>query len=373
MVQEFYANAWVTKKHDTSVNPDPKYWHTMVRGQIIDFSLESVRMALQLPQSRADPQSFTRRVNSDQRLEQVLTDICVVGAQWRRNAQGKPYQLGRLDLKPVARGWLEFIQLPILTKINPREEYKAISLRSERVVGKKNEQAKAPLDVEEEKEKEKNHAQPYAPKEKETLKQYEPRIPFCQRLKKENKEKQYSKFLEVFRKLQINIPFIEALKQICLYIKFMKELLSKKKTLRKDETMVMTKECSAVIQRDFPRKMKDPASFQIPCTIGSTTFEKALCDLGESINLMPLSVMKKLQIKEVKLTDIALQMVDRSLKYAHGVVENILVKVKNFFLPSDFVILDMEEDENAFIILGRPFLVTGRALIDVEKGELMLT
>ncbi|XP_016173567.1 uncharacterized protein LOC107616080 [Arachis ipaensis] len=159
-------------------------------------------------------------------------------------------------------------------EFNPREECKIISLRSGRVIVMKNkEQAEAPLEVEEEKEKEKDHAQPNAPKEKEIVKQYEPRVPFTQRVKEENKENQYSKILEVFRKLQINISFIEALKQMHLYTKFMKELLSKKKTLREDETMVMTKECSSIIQKGFPRKMKDSGRFQIPCTIGSTTFE----------------------------------------------------------------------------------------------------
>ncbi|KAL4371587.1 hypothetical protein AHAS_Ahas06G0180700 [Arachis hypogaea] len=113
-------------------------------------------------------------------------------------------------------------------------------------------------------------------------------------------------------------------------------------------------------------------SFQIPCTIGSTTFEKALCDLEKSINLIPLSVMKKLQIQEAQPTRIALQMADKSMKRAYGLVENILVKVGKFFLPADFVILDTGEDENASIILGRPFLSTERALIDVEVGELVL-
>ncbi|KAL4321982.1 hypothetical protein AHAS_Ahas14G0164900 [Arachis hypogaea] len=87
---------------------------------------------------------------------------------------------------------------------------------------------------------------------------------------------------------------------------------------------------------------------------------------------MPLSVMKKLQIQEAQPTRIALQMAEKSLKPAYGLVENILVKVSKFFLPADFVILDTGEDENASIILGRPFLATGGALIDVEEGELVL-
>ncbi|KAL4306904.1 hypothetical protein AHAS_Ahas16G0224900 [Arachis hypogaea] len=87
---------------------------------------------------------------------------------------------------------------------------------------------------------------------------------------------------------------------------------------------------------------------------------------------MPLSVMKKLGIQEAQPTSIALQMVEKYLKQAHGIVENVLVKVGEFFLPADFVILDIGEDANDSLILGRPFLATERALIDVEKGELVL-
>ncbi|KAL4286891.1 hypothetical protein AHAS_Ahas19G0131500 [Arachis hypogaea] len=195
---------------------------------------------------------------------------------------------------------------------------------------------------------------------------------YPQKFQKETKDKQFSKFLEVFRKLQINIPFAEVLEQMPLYVKFMKDLLSKKKTLKGYEIVVLTKECSAIIQSNLPRKIPDPGSFQISCTIGSTTFEKALCDLGVSINLIPLSVMKKLKIKEVQLTRIAIQMADKSLKHAHGIVENILVKVEKFFLPVDFMILDMGEDENTSIILEKSFLATRRVLIDVEEGELVL-
>ncbi|XP_015947543.1 uncharacterized protein LOC107472540 [Arachis duranensis] len=157
-----------------------------------------------------------------------------------------------------------------------------------------------------------------------------------------------------------------------LYAKFMKELLTKKRSLKEGQTVVMTRECSAIIQKKLPKKMKDPGSFHISCTIGNMMIERAFCDLGASINLMPLSLMRKLQIHELKPTKIALQMADKSIQQALGVVENVLVKVDKFFLPVDFVILDIEEDDNTPIILGRPFLATARALIDVEKGELML-
>ncbi|XLU42396.1 hypothetical protein S245_037210, partial [Arachis hypogaea] len=163
-----------------------------------------------------------------------------------------------------------------------------------------------------------------------------------------------------------------ALEQMPLYAKFMKEVLTKKRPLKEGQIIEMTMECSAILQRGLPEKKEDPGRFYIPCTIGNITIEKSFCDLGASINLMPLSLMRKLKISELKSTRIVLQMADKSIQQALGVVENVLVKVGKFLLPVDFVILDMEEDPNTPIILGRPFLATGRALIDVEKGELLM-
>ncbi|XP_015967857.1 uncharacterized protein LOC107491517 [Arachis duranensis] len=118
--------------------------------------------------------------------------------------------------------------------------------------------------------------------------------------------------------------------------------------------------------------MKDPGSFQIPCIIGDITIEKALCDLGASINLMSLNMMRRMRIEEAKPTRIALRLADRTFKFPHEVVEDLLVKVEEFIFPADFVVLDMEEEANTLIILGRPFLATARAIIDVQKGELVL-
>nr|KYP58627.1 Retrovirus-related Pol polyprotein from transposon opus [Cajanus cajan] len=135
---------------------------------------------------------------------------------------------------------------------------------------------------------------------------------------------------------------------------------------------MLTEECSAIIQQKLPPKLKDPGSFVIPCEIGNLMVSKALCDLGASINLMPLSIFKRLGIGEVKPTMITLQLADRSVTCPYGVVEDVLVKVDKFIFPANFVVLDMEEDAKVPIILGRPFLATGRALIDVQQGELML-
>ncbi|XP_016168490.1 uncharacterized protein LOC107611037 [Arachis ipaensis] len=152
----------------------------------------------------------------------------------------------------------------------------------------------------------------------------------------------------------------------------LKNAISEKKALMGDETVVLTKESSALVQKKLPPKMPDFKSFLIPCTIGTITFEKALCDLSSSINLMPLSMMRKLGIQEVQPTRISLEMVDKSLKRAYSMVEIVLVKVKNLYLPANFVRLDTGEDKDNSIILGRPFLAILKALIDVEKGELIL-
>ncbi|XP_016199803.1 uncharacterized protein LOC107640818 [Arachis ipaensis] len=136
--------------------------------------------------------------------------------------------------------------------------------------------------------------------------------------------------------------------------------------------MVLTEECSAIIQKKLPQKMKDPRSFQIPCIIGEINIEKALCDLGASINLMSLTMMKRMRIEEAKLTRMTLQLADRTLKFPHGVVEDLLVKVGEFIFPADFFVLDMKEQANTSIILGRSFLAIAGAIIDVQKGELVL-
>ena len=174
--------------------------------------------------------------------------------------------------------------------------------------------------------------------------------------------------MEVFKKLYINILLANALKQI----KFMKDILSKKRRLSDFETVNLTEECSAILQRKLPQKLKDSSSFTIPCTIGNAIFERALCDLGASINLMPLSIFRRLGLGEARPTTVTLQLIDRSLKHPRGVIEDVLVKVEKFIFPADFILLDMEEDKEIPIILGRPFLATGKAMIDVQRGELKL-
>src|ERR1043165_9020492 len=99
------------------------------------------------------------------------------------------------------------------------------------------------------------------------------------------------------------------------YSKFLKEILSNKKKIKNNETVTLNAECSTVIQNKMPQKLKDPGSFSIPCNIGKFVIDNALCDLGTSISVMPLSISKKLNMGELRLTKISVQLVDRSVKY----------------------------------------------------------
>ncbi|KAA3453279.1 Transposon Ty3-I Gag-Pol polyprotein [Gossypium australe] len=156
------------------------------------------------------------------------------------------------------------------------------------------------------------------------------------------------------------------------YAKFLKELLTNKRKLEEVSTVELNEECSAILQNKLPTKLKDPGSFTITCLIGSLNIKKALADLGASINLMPYKMFKQLDLGEPTPTRMSIQLADRSIKYPRGVIEDVLVKIDKFIFPIDFVVLDMDEDINVPLILGRPFLATARAVIDVGDGKLAL-
>ncbi|XP_050914858.1 uncharacterized protein LOC127129774 [Lathyrus oleraceus] len=178
--------------------------------------------------------------------------------------------------------------------------------------------------------------------------------------------------MEMLTAFQVNIPFCDALEQMFVYPKFMKELLNGKRKLMDDENFTLVEECSAIIQRKLPLNLIDPGRFTISISIGSVNFCKALGDLGANINLMSLSMMKKLNCGELKPKKMTFTIVDRSITYPYGVLEDVLVKVDNYLFPTDFIILDMPKDTETPLLLGRPFLATSRALIDVERGELII-
>ncbi|KAK4733613.1 hypothetical protein R3W88_007874 [Solanum pinnatisectum] len=153
------------------------------------------------------------------------------------------------------------------------------------------------------------------------------------------------------------------------YAKFLKDLVTKKRTVSFEDDDKL-QHCSAIATRSLVQKKEDPEAFTIPCTIRLLHFAKALCDLGASINFMPLSIYKKLGLGDPKPTAMRLLMADRTMKKPIGVLQDVLVKVESFIFPVDFVILDCDVDFEVPIILGRPFIATGHALVDTEKGQI---
>lgn len=157
-----------------------------------------------------------------------------------------------------------------------------------------------------------------------------PSPPYPQRLAKKNGENQFKKFIDMMKSLSINVPLVEALEQMPGYAKFMKHLVTKKRSMD-FETIKVTHQVSAIVHLMAP-KLEDPGAFTIPYTIGSAEFAKALCDLGASINLMPYSVYKTLGIGKPRPTSMRLHMSDRTMKRPFGVIEDVLVRVdKSFF------------------------------------------
>ncbi|XP_047178332.1 uncharacterized protein LOC124845304, partial [Vigna umbellata] len=143
------------------------------------------------------------------------------------------------------------------------------------------------------------------------------------RREKIDKERQYERFKEIFRKLEITIPLTKALQQFPAYAKHMKQFLTKKRYLD-EETMDEQGGCGVILEKPFPPKVKDPGSYAIPCVIGKVNIRKALIDLGSSINLMLLSLLERIGDLEVKPTKVTLLMADGSSKKPYGIAEDVV-------------------------------------------------
>ncbi|GJR44766.1 reverse transcriptase domain-containing protein [Tanacetum coccineum] len=153
---------------------------------------------------------------------------------------------------------------------------------------------------------------------------------------------------------------------------YVKSLLSNKEKLFELANTPLNENCSALLLKKLPEKLGDPSKFLIPCDFPELDECLALADLGASINLMPLSVWKKLSLLELTPTRMTLELANRSVAYPVGVAEDVFVKVGKFYFPTDFVVVDYDVDPRVPLILGRPFLRMARALIDVHVEELTL-
>ncbi|KAM1052768.1 hypothetical protein ACFX2J_000354 [Malus domestica] len=202
-----------------------------------------------------------------------------------------------------------------------------------------------------------------------------PNVPFPRRFMQSKKEEAEKDILETFRKVQVNIPLLDAIKQVPRYAKFLKELCTTRKRISSKEVVKVSENVSAVLQRKLPTKCKDPGNFTIPCVIGNTRFESAMLDLGASINVMPYSIYASMHLGELKNDGVIIQLADRSNAYPKGVLEDVLVQVNHLIFPADFYVLEMDESDHSPslpILLGRPFMKMARTKIDVFNGTLTM-
>ncbi|XP_027351187.1 uncharacterized protein LOC113862297 [Abrus precatorius] len=196
-----------------------------------------------------------------------------------------------------------------------------------------------------------------------------PPIPFSNKIAKPRPPTDFdNELFETFRRVEVNIPMLDALKQIPKYAKFLKELCTNNRRLKGDERVNMGRNMSVLIQPNMPYKCKDLGTFTVPCTIGNSIFSNALLDLGASINVMPTSIYRSLSLGPLKQTGVVIQLANRSTAFPTRVVEDVLVRVDKLIFPADFFILDMaEESSKPILILGRPFLKTARTKINVHS------
>nr|GEY32753.1 reverse transcriptase domain-containing protein [Tanacetum cinerariifolium] len=170
-----------------------------------------------------------------------------------------------------------------------------------------------------------------------------------------------------------NIPYPSRLNDQKLHEKAtnqIENLLMNKDKLFELAKVLLNENCSAMLLKKLPKKLGDPGKFLIPCDFPRIDVCHALDDLGASINLMPLSIWKKLSLPELTPTRMTLELADRPITHPKGVVEDVFVKVGKFHFPTNFVVVDFVADPRVPLILGRCFLRTGRALIDVYGEEI---
>ena len=200
--------------------------------------------------------------------------------------------------------------------------------------------------------------------------------PFPHALKK--KELDHSpEIYEIFKQVKVNIPLLDAIKQIPSYAKFLKDLCTVKRKHQVSKKAFLAEQVSSILSTQNTLKYKDPGCPTISCIIGDNKIDHALLDLGASVNLLPFSVYQQLNLGELKPTSTTLLLADRSVKVPKGIVEDVLLQVDKFIYPVDFIVLETEPVVDNYkpipVILGRPFLATANALINCRNGIMNLS
>ncbi|GJT57654.1 reverse transcriptase domain-containing protein [Tanacetum coccineum] len=204
---------------------------------------------------------------------------------------------------------------------------------------------------------------------------YQSKLPYPERMKVRENDKpsaQHSRFLKMFKQLRLEIGLKDALVEMPKFNKWLSSLLRNKEKLEDIAITTVNAECSAIIMNKVPEKLEDPGKFLIPCALQELDRTSALADSGASINLLPHSIYKKLGLEALTPTRMTLELANRSITHPMGIAEDVVVRVDGFTFLADFVVVNFEPDPRVPIILGRPFLRTAKALIDLYEETLTL-
>ncbi|CAN6560281.1 unnamed protein product [Malus baccata var. baccata] len=361
------------------------------------------------PQAQAQPgQSNVGDSSDNDKIFQLLTTLTqeVQTQNKERQIQDKRVDNLEKQVGQIAEFMGQFREQGRLRSsmvVNPKggfESAKAMHLRSGKKVGFDLKPSKSHSNEEEELRIEEEEQRPLTAKVEPTLPQatsdpnssnssnkgknvsssvptndFPANVLFPSRFKQRKKEEAEKDILETFRKVQVNIPLLDAIKQVPRYAKFLKELCTNRRRISTKEVVKVGENVSSILQRKLPPKYKDPGSFTIPCVIGNSRFESAMLDLGASINVMPYSIYASMNLGALKNDGVIIQLADRSNAYPKGVLEDVLVQVNHLIFPVDFYVLEMDESDHASslpILLGRPFMKTTRTKIDVYNGTLTM-
>ncbi|XP_023739497.1 uncharacterized protein LOC111887555 [Lactuca sativa] len=254
------------------------------------------------------------------------------------------------------------------TENNPNHSACAITSRN----GKEYEGPKM-IEKEQEMELEKEEEKSQAPSKQVPIEAKVTPPPFPIRLSKSKHEREDNEIMEMFRKVEVNVPLIDAIKQVPRYDKFLKELCISKKILKGNKIVKVGVNVCIVLHKRLPQKFKDPGVFTVRCKLGNLHVPRAMLDLGASINVLSYSIFKTLNICTLKKNGVSIQLDNRSLVHPEGVLEDVLVQVNELVFLADFYLLDMDDDDSlnlSSILLGRPFLKTAMTKIDVSDEPL---
>ncbi|CAM8893693.1 unnamed protein product [Rhodiola kirilowii] len=319
---------------------------------------------------------YNNQPQQQQRVEHTLEQLAIQNKQLAIQNKMLENQIAQ-QANSVGR---EPGKLPLKPDPNLRESVNAITLRGDKQLETSPAQPTRPpaatsatnsTPAEEETSKEaenraENSAQLVEPAP------YRPPVPFLQRMVATWRDKEFKQFVDKIRTLYITIPLTDAITQILTYAKFMKEILTGKRKINGTETVAMSEECSAAMHQPMPPKLKDSGSFSIPCDIGGITIHHALCDLGASVSIMSYSLYAKLNLGDLCPTNVTIHLTDRSCRLPRGIIKDVPVKVKNIYIPADFIVLEISEDIDVPIILGRPFLYMAKVVINMDRGSIAL-